>query len=95
MIQFNIPYPGGPSYSTFRDTATSADGPTFLKTLSNYTVRVGSDVTFTCQVENITNYKVGADVERKQASIIISCGQGAPLPKTNVRCQNTKLLIQS
>ena len=58
MIQFNIPYPGGPSYSTFRDTTTSSEGPTFLKTLSNYTVRVGSDVTFTCQVENITSYKV-------------------------------------
>ena len=72
MIQFNIPYPGGPSYSTFRDTATSADGPTFLKTLSNYTVRVGSDVTFTCQVENITNYKVGADVEIKPPLSVVA-----------------------
>ena len=47
--------PGGPSYTTFRDADS---GPKFLKALSNYTVRVGSDVTFTCQVENVTNYKV-------------------------------------
>lgn len=48
---------GGPSYTTFRDLDP---GPRFLKALSNYTVRVGSDVTFTCQVENVTNYKVKA-----------------------------------
>ena len=33
-------------------------GPHFLKALSNYTVRVGSDVTFTCQVEKVDGYKV-------------------------------------
>jgi len=47
--------PDGP-YLVSRDK--TEPGPLFLKELSNYTVRVGSDVTFTCQVENISNYKV-------------------------------------
>eukprot|EP00090_Calanus_glacialis_P020997 TRINITY_DN32420_c0_g1_i2.p1 TRINITY_DN32420_c0_g1~~TRINITY_DN32420_c0_g1_i2.p1 ORF type:complete len:539 (-),score=85.14 TRINITY_DN32420_c0_g1_i2:272-1888(-) len=46
----------GNTYSIIRDKTEI--GPHFLKKLSNYTVRVGSDVTFTCQVENISNYKV-------------------------------------
>jgi len=46
----------GNTYSIMRDKTEI--GPHFLKALSNYTVRVGSDVTFTCQVENISNYKV-------------------------------------
>ena len=51
--------PGGPTYTTFRENGgISSEGPTFLKAMTNYTVRVGSDVTFTCQVENITCYKV-------------------------------------
>ena len=51
--------PGGPTYTTFRESGgLSTEGPTFLKAMTNYTVRVGSDVTFTCQVENITSYKV-------------------------------------
>ena len=52
-----IVLPGGPSYTTLRESP--AEGPSFLKAMTNYTVRVGSDVTFTCQVENITSYKVG------------------------------------
>ena len=51
----DIYFPDGNTYSIIRD---KAEGPDFLKKLSNYTVRVGSDVTFTCNVENISNYKV-------------------------------------
>ena len=42
--------------------SVSSEGPTFLKAMTNYTVRVGSDVTFTCQGENITRYKVSKNV---------------------------------
>jgi len=50
----------GPSYTTFGETHSllTKDGPNFMKPLSNYTVRVGNEVTFTCQVQNNTNYKV-------------------------------------
>ena len=61
--------PGGPTYTTFREGGLHSEGPTFLKAMTNYTVRVGSDVTFTCQVENITSYKVS---KQPKANLFIS-----------------------
>ena len=48
---------GGPTYTTFHDIPDSQ--PQFLRALSNYSVRVGHTVTFTCQAKNVKGYKVG------------------------------------
>merc|ERR550532_3761909 len=47
---------GGPTYTTFHDIPDSQ--PQFLRALSNYSVRVGHTVTFTCQAKNVKGYKV-------------------------------------
>ena len=51
---------GGPSYTTFQESQDSE--PQFLGALSNYSVRVGHTVTFTCQAKNVKGYKVNLSV---------------------------------
>ena len=51
---------GGASYTAFQESQDSE--PQFLGALSNYSVRVGHTVTFTCQAKNVKGYKVNLSV---------------------------------